>query len=106
MPSLRAGYDFLGKLGNDLRDLIGLDTLFNELVQNADDAPGATQLAFTSKPDELVVWNDGRFTDCGDQTAVECPGVLDEARKTVRCDFHSLRLIACQGKREKTDTTG
>ena len=65
MGRLSAGYDLLGKLGNDLRDLTGFDTLINELLQNADDASDATQVRFDVTSRALTVWNDGTFTDCG-----------------------------------------
>jgi hypothetical protein len=107
MTTLAAGYDFLGKLGDDLRDLIGLDTLVYELIQNADDAPRATAMSFDVSQNLLRVWNDGVFSDCGRQEkSLECECVEDQTGERVRCDFHSLRLLAGQAKRAKVDTTG
>jgi hypothetical protein len=106
MPTLSAGYDFLGKLGNDLRDLSGLDTLIFELIQNADDASRATEMRFDVTPDALIVCNDGSFSDCLEQESTDCPGVANEEGELVRCDFHSLRRISGQAKRDKSGTTG
>src|SRR5690348_3623751 len=107
MTTLAAGYDFLGKLGDDLRDLIGLDTLVYELVQNADDAPGADEMTFDASKEALYVSNNGFFSDCGEQgPSLECAGVEDATGNRVRCDFHSLRLLAGQAKRAKRGTTG
>lgn len=110
MSKLSAGYDFLGKLGNDLRDLTGLDTLLFELVQNADDASAATAMTFDVTDSALIVWNDGSFSDCGRQEDEEdndeCAGVPDDDGDPVRCDFHSIRRISGHAKREKTGTTG
>ncbi|MDQ3672729.1 MAG: DUF3883 domain-containing protein [Actinomycetota bacterium] len=105
MGRLSAGYELLGKLGNDLRDLTGFDTLIYELIQNADDARDATRMRFDVTKSALTVWNDGTFTDCGEQEARECPGVeLDGVRG--RCDLHSFRLISGHAKRGKAGTTG
>jgi hypothetical protein len=106
MSNLPAGYDFLGKLGNDLRDLTGLDTLIYELVQNADDASRATRMRFETSGAGLVIWNDGTFTDCGRQELRDCPGVPGDDGLLVRCDFHSIRQISGHAKREKKGTTG
>src|SRR4051794_28468 len=106
MSKLPAGYDFLGKLGNDLRDLSGLDTLIYELVQNADDASKASEMRFDVSGAGLVVWNDGRFSDCDQQESRDCPGVPDADGSLVRCDFHSIRQISGHAKREKKGTTG
>jgi hypothetical protein len=106
MSKLPAGYDFLGKLGNDLRDLTGLDTLTYELVQNADDASQAKEMRFEVSSAGLVIWNDGTFSDCDQQERRDCPGVTDADGSLVRCDFHSIRLISGHAKREKKGTTG
>ncbi len=104
--SLSAGYEFLGKLGNDLRDLLGFDTLVHELLQNSDDAPGATEMRIEVDDEGIVVWNDGIFSDCGYPEQSECPRIPDETGVPVKCDFHSFRAISGQAKREKTNTTG
>lgn len=96
---LSQGIDYLGFLNAKLRDLRGWGTLANELIQNADDAEGATQIVFDVRDDGLVVENDGRFTDCGVVEAGECP---DERS----CDFHAFRSVAGGHKREVEDTTG
>lgn len=101
----RAGFEFLGELGTNLRDLQGLDTLIYELVQNADDAPGATAIRFDVDVDGLVVWNDGVFSDCGMEDDWECALVKQDGRD-VRCDFHSFKRISGQAKRDRTNTTG
>jgi hypothetical protein len=106
MSKLPAGYDFLGKLGNDLRDLTGLDTLIYELVQNADDASRASEIRFEVSRAGLIVWNDGTFSDCGQQELSECPGVPDADGALVRCDFHAIRRISGHAKRQQRDTTG
>jgi hypothetical protein len=101
-----AGHDFLPTLGNDVRDLTGLDTLVYELVQNADDAPIATEMRFEVDLEGLTVWNDGVFSDCGDQDSPDCRLVSQNGGEPVRCDFHSFRRISGQAKREKVGTTG
>jgi len=95
--------DFLGALANALVDLRGSATLAFELIQNADDADGATRMSFDVRDEALVVENDGLFTDCDDQDSPECPWM--ETRRT-RCDFHSFRLVQGGTKRDRDDTTG
>jgi hypothetical protein len=95
--------DFLGALANALVDLRGAATLAFELIQNADDAEGATSMRFDVRDEALVVENDGLFTDCDDQDSPECPWM--PARGT-RCDFHSFRLVQGGTKRDRQDTTG
>jgi hypothetical protein len=100
---LSAGHDLLATLGNDLRDLSGLHTLVYELIQNADDALAATEMTFRITDKALIVMNDGVFSDCGDPSATECPGVPLDGE---RCDFHSFLRISGQAKRKKVGTTG
>jgi hypothetical protein len=95
--------DFLGALGNALVDLRGFSTLAFELIQNADDADGATEMAFDVRDDALVVVNNGFFTDCDDQDSPECPWM---AERGTRCDFHSFRLVQGGTKRSRDDMTG
>lgn len=95
--------DFIGALANALVDLQGAATLAFELIQNADDAEGATSMLFDVRDDALVVENDGLFTDCGDQDSPECPWHLGG---DTRCDFHSFRLVQGGTKRHRDDTTG
>lgn len=83
--TLKQQIDFLGFLSNQLKDLQGPETLAYELIQNADDAPGATQITFEIRQDMLIVTNDGVFRDE---------------------DFDRLRRISGRGKREEQETTG
>ncbi len=53
--SLSRGIDYLGDLGAKLRDLQGFATLAHELIQNADDAPGAGRMTFAVSPTALIV---------------------------------------------------
>jgi hypothetical protein len=82
---LRQGIDFLGFLSTQLQELQGTATLVNELVQNADDAPGVTMVCFDVRNDALEISNDGSFREQ---------------------DFDRMRNIAGGGKRQETDTTG
>ncbi|WP_406032224.1 DUF3883 domain-containing protein [Nocardioides sp. NBC_00163] len=102
LSTLSRSSDHLGVLANALKDLGGGATLLNELVQNADDA-GATSIRFTASRTELVVWNSGEFTDCGDQTSSDCPWTSD-VRKA--CDLHSFRRVGGRHKESSSATTG
>ncbi len=106
MKTGRAGFDFLGELGTNLGDLKGLDTLVYELVQNADDAPGATAMRFDVNDDALVVWNDGVFTACGFEDDWDCSLVEGAGGMRIPCDFHSFKRISAQAKREQANTIG
>lgn len=102
---LSRGIDYLGDLGAKLRDLQGYRTLAHELIQNADDAPEATSMAFDVADDALVVDNDGTFSDCGESEEPECPWKQDGIHDH-RCDFHRFRHIASGDKRGEPGTTG
>lgn len=102
---LSRGIDYLGDLGAKLRDLQGFATLAHELIQNADDAAGATRMSFAVSQSALVVDNDGQFTDCGHVTQPECPWKHDATRGYM-CDFHGFRSVASGHKRERLGTTG
>lgn len=102
---LSRGIDYLGDLAAKLRDLRGYATLANELVQNADDVPGVTELVFDIRDDALVVSNDGVFSDCGHVEDVECPW-KDDSDRGYRCDFHRFRFVASGDKRHQPETTG
>ena len=102
---LSRGRDHLGSLGADLRDLQGFSTLAHELIQNADDAPGTTELVFKVQDDALIVENNGLFTDCGEATANACLWLEDEQHGH-RCDFHRFRLVGSGDKRSEDETTG
>ena len=95
--------EYLGFLNGELRNLKGFATLAHELIQNADDAEGASEITFDVRDDALVVANDGRFSDCGDMDAPQCP--WSESRGH-RCDFHRFRRTASGDKRRQADTTG
>lgn len=103
---LSRGIDYLGDLGAKLRDLQGYKTLIHELIQNADDAPGASSMTFNIDDKALVVDNNGIFRDCGEvEKVTECPWKADES-KGHRCDFHRFRNIASGDKRSELLTTG
>jgi hypothetical protein len=103
--ALSRGIDYLGDLGAKLRDLQGFATLAHELIQNADDAPGAGEMSFDVCEDALIVDNDGVFSDCGQIDADECPWKLDSS-KGHRCDFHRFRRVASGDKRDQVGTIG
>src|SRR5687768_6232553 len=92
--------DYLGFLNAKLRDLRGLTTLINELVQNADDAATANSLIVDITDEALIFENDGVFTDCGSIEARHCPW------GDRRCDFHAFRSVASGHKRLEDSTTG
>ncbi|MCP4542411.1 MAG: DUF3883 domain-containing protein [Chloroflexi bacterium] len=102
---LSLGVEYLGFLNGQLRDLRGYITLANELIQNADDVPGATEIIFDVCDDALVVENDGVFSDCEHMQHSDCPW-LREPDKGYRCDFHRFRLTASGDKRRQSNTTG
>ena len=99
------GIDHLGALANALGDLMGFATLAYELIQNADDAEGASEIVFDARDDGLLVCNDGVFSDCDRQDLApeDCPWT--ESRDTL-CDFHSFRRIQGGAKRSRENTTG
>lgn len=95
--------DHVGNLANVLKDLGGPTTILHELTQNADDASSATRVRFTVTGDELVAWNDGQFTSCGDQRSSLCSWKVERGRS---CDLHSFRTFAGRHKAQDTTTTG
>ena len=97
------GVEYTGFLNAKLRDLRGIATLANELIQNADDDPDATEIVFDLLDDAMVVRNDGTFTDCGNMELEECPWTLERGH---RCDFHRFRRTASGDKRNEDNTTG
>jgi len=102
---LSRSIDHLGDLGAKLRDLQGFATLAFELIQNADDVPGATAMSFDVCEDALIVDNNGVFSECPKVEEYECPWKSDQAIDH-RCDFHRFRRIASGDKRREADTTG
>ncbi|MFC1825892.1 hypothetical protein ACFLYZ_00685, partial [Thermodesulfobacteriota bacterium] len=100
---LSRGIDYLGNLGAKLRDLRGFATLAHELIQNADDAEGASYISFDMRTEALLVDNDGIFTDCGNVEENEC---LWKELKGHLCDFHRFRTVASGDKREQEGMTG
>ena len=101
--SLSRGWDHLGNIERTLGDLQGSRTAIYELIQNADDAPGATRMRFTVNDAALEVWNDGIFERCSDVTSAECEWL---GPRRHRCDFHSFRKMASGDKRNRPGTTG
>src|SRR5689334_1445130 len=102
---LSRGMDYLGELGARLRDLQGYTSLAYELIQNAEDSGNASYISFNIRQDELVVDNDGVFSDCGTVEKPDCPWKTDPARGHM-CDFHRFRLVAGGDKREQRHTIG
>lgn len=101
--SLSKTSDHVGNLANVLSVLGGPTTILHELTQNADDAATASRVAFTITSTELIAWNDGEFSTCGDQKRAVCPWKLDAGRS---CDLHSFRTFAGRHKSHDVDTTG
>lgn len=97
--------DYLGQLGARLRDLQGFATLAFELMQNADDVPGATYIRFDVRDDALVVDNDGTFSRCGDPEGPVCLHNTTPPA-THLCDFHRFREVAAGDKRAEQNTSG
>nr|WP_062338852.1 DUF3883 domain-containing protein [Herbidospora sakaeratensis] len=96
--TLSKSSDYLDALATTLRDLGGATTIPHELTQNADDAGNATTVKFTVTEDALTVWNDGDFTDCGED-GDNCPWPK-------RCDLHAFRRFAGRTKAGDAATTG
>lgn len=102
---LSQGIDYLGFLNAKLRDLKGWATLANELIQNADDAEGATRVIFDVTNDALIVENNAQFSDCGAVSNDRCSDdPVGDGKKC--CDFHAFRRVASGHKRLENDTTG
>lgn len=102
---LSQGIDYLGFLNAKLRDLKGWATLANELVQNADDAKGATRVVFNVTDSALIVENDAQFSDCGAIEETRC-GYDIAGDGKICCDFHAFRRVASGHKRQESNTTG
>ncbi|AWS41691.1 DUF3883 domain-containing protein [Streptosporangium sp. 'caverna'] len=96
--TLSKSSDYLDALATTLRDLGGATTIPHELTQNADDAGNATTIRFTVTDDALTVWNNGTFTDCGEDDG-NCPWPK-------RCDLHAFRRFAGRTKAGDASTTG
>ena len=96
--ALSKSSDYLDALATTLRDLGGPTTIPHELTQNADDARDATIVRFTVTDEALTVWNDGTFTDCGED-GDSCPWPK-------RCDLHAFRRFAGRTKASDPTTTG
>jgi hypothetical protein len=102
---LSRGMDYLGELGARLRDLQGYTTLAYELIQNAEDSRNASWISFDVSVDEVIVDNDGTFSDCGRVEEPNCPWKADETRGYL-CDFHGFRIVAAGHKRALRNTIG
>ena len=98
--------DYLGFLGTTLRDLQGFAALTHELIQNADDAEGASCMAFDVRSDALIVDNDGVFSDCGHVDDGGNCSWYDEQRQLPPCDFHAFQVVASGAKRHREGATG
>ena len=96
--ALSKSSDYLDALATTLRDLGGPTTIPHELTQNADDARDATIVRFTVTDEALTVWNDGTFTDCGEDS--------DSCPRSKRCDLHAFRRFAGRTKASDPTTTG
>lgn len=96
--TLSKSSDYLDALAATLRDLGGATTIPHELTQNADDSGNATIIRFTVTDDALTVWNDGTFTDCGENG--------ENCLWPKRCDLHAFRRFACGTKADDASTTG
>src|SRR4051794_5753381 len=94
--------DYLEDLARILENLIGYGTLAQELIQNAEDAKAST-MAFDVREEALVVDNDARFSDCGDQPARRCPWAVAGRRP---CDLHAFRRLSGATKRGDSETIG
>jgi hypothetical protein len=105
IKTIGRGINYLGALGAKLRDLQGFSTLAFELIQNADDADGASQIKFTVTDDFLDVENDAQFSDCGMAEEPECHWRTDPQINHM-CDFHRFREVLSGDKREQSDTAG
>lgn len=102
---LSQGVDYLNLLNAKLRDLEGWSTLANELIQNADDARGATRITFDVTDQALIVANNATFSDCGAIAEPSCAWDTGGDGKKC-CDFHAFRRVASGHKRVELDTTG
>jgi len=103
LDHLSRSADHLGSLANVLKDLGGDETILHELAQNADDAEGATRIQFSVDADALTVWNDGVFSNCGDQEQKLCRWRNEHGRS---CDLHAFRLFSGRHKSGDASTTG
>src|SRR4051794_18967570 len=101
----RRGFDHLSTIRSTLQNLGGAGALANELIQNADDAAGATNLTFRFTPRALEVIDDGGFESCGDLDHDVCPWE-SRRRKKRRCDFHAFQKLAGASKENDPDLTG
>lgn len=97
---LDQGVDYLGFLNAKLRDLAGWSTLINELIQNADDADGATVFTLDITDTALVSENNGVFKACESVESRDC------SFGGRPCDYHAFRRVASGHKRHEDNTTG
>ena len=102
------GFDHLETIATIVQSLRGDNTLAYELIQNADDAAGATELVFRFTRDALEVIDNGGFESCGELQEKVCPWERERSRRKgkKRCDFHGFRRLAGASKREAADLTG
>ena len=70
-----------------------------EIIQNADDA-GAKIISFNIADDELIVWNDAKFLNCG-LNSDDCPWSTQGSPhlgKRKACDFHAISKVGSGNK--------
>jgi len=104
MTKLPRRWNHLRMIRSMLANLRGGGSLANELIQNADDAKGATRLVFRFTPGYLEVSDDGGFRACrqpNDPGA--CPWELAGERA---CDFHAFRELGGASKANDPSLTG
>ena len=86
-----------------VKDMIGLDFLFYELLQNADDSnlqgKRATHFVCRVYNDKIVINIDSVFTRC-DKILEECTWDNQNNKniKTKKCDFHAILEISSGNK--------
>ncbi len=82
-----------------LTGLQGFESMARELIQNADDA-GAKIISFNIADDELIVWNDAKFLNCG-LNSDDCPWSTQGSPhlgKRKACDFHAISKVGSGNK--------
>jgi hypothetical protein len=102
-PPIDRSWDHLEAIASTLANLRGGGSLVRELVQNADDAKGATRLTFRFTDDALIIEDDGGFQRCGDLRSARCEW---ESAGRRCCDFHAFAKLGSATKKHDPNTTG
>lgn len=104
--AVSADSDYLEELKTRVSDLHGIGPLLFELLQNADDAVGATTFEIDIRDEKLVVANDATFTSCADPEGPweHCQRTYDGPNRY--CDFHAFRRRNSANKSGNEETTG